>query len=127
MAMGALLLLAPSAGAFTLRSELDARKVGVQDPVHLTITVEGSGAPDGIALPSLENLDVAGGPFQSTQVSIVNGRMTQSRSFTWVLRPRAVGKAEVGAAQDARGPDRGRGGHAGVRRRVVRRRRGTPQ
>jgi hypothetical protein len=99
MALGALLLLAPLAGAFTLRSEVDARKVGVQDQVQLTVTVEGSGAPDEIALPALENLDVAGGPFQSTQVSIVNGRMTQSRTFTWVLRPRAVGKAEVGAAQ----------------------------
>jgi hypothetical protein len=38
-----------------------------------------------------------GGPSQSTQVSIVNGRMSQFRSLTWVLQPRAVGRAEVGA------------------------------
>jgi hypothetical protein len=94
----ALLLLAPAAaGAFTLRSEVDARKVGVQDQVQLTITVEGSGAPDEIPLPALRNLEVVGGPFQSTQVSIVNGRMSQSRSFTYVLQPRAPGSAEVGA------------------------------
>jgi len=99
-ALAALLLLAPAvAGAFTLRSEVDARRVGVQDQVQLTITVEGSGAPDEIPLPALKNLDVVGGPFQSTQVSIVNGRMTQSRSFTYVLQPRAVGSAEVGAVQ----------------------------
>ena len=76
---------------------MDARKIGVEDQVQLTITVEGSGAPDGIELPPLANLDVVAGPSQSTQVSIVNGRMSQSRSTTYVLQPRAVGKAEVGA------------------------------
>ena len=94
---GALALVPALASAsFTVRSEVDARKVGVQDQVQLTITVEGSGAPDEIALPPLTNLDVVGGPFQSTQVSIVNGRMSQSRSHTYVLQPRGVGKAEVG-------------------------------
>ena len=75
---------------------MDARKVGLQDQVQLTITVEGSGAPDEIPLPPLVNLDVVAGPFQSTQVSIVNGRMSQSRSLSYVLQPRAAGKAEVG-------------------------------
>ncbi len=94
-----LLLLGPTtASAFTLRSEVDARKVGVQDQVQLTITVEGSDAPDEIPLPRLTNLDVVGGPFQSSQVSIVNGRMSQSRSYTYALQPRAVGRAEVGPA-----------------------------
>jgi hypothetical protein len=90
------LMPALASAAFTVRSEVDARKIGVQDQIQLTITVEGSGAPDEIALPALTNLDAVGGPFQSTQVSIVNGRMSQSRSFTYVLQPRAVGKAEVG-------------------------------
>jgi hypothetical protein len=96
-----LLLLAPAAAraAFTLRSEVDARKIGVQDQVQLTITVEGTGAPDEVPLPALTNLEVVGGPYQSTQVSIVNGRMSQSRSLTYVLQPRGVGKAEVGALQ----------------------------
>ena len=102
-----LLLLAPTAAAaFTLRSEVDARKVGVEDQVQLTITVEGSDAPDEIPLPRLTNLDVVGGPFQSSQVSIVNGRMSQSRSYTYALQPRAVGRAEVGpvAAGDQTAP-----------------------
>ncbi len=99
-AVAALLLaLAPAAAwaAFTLRTEVDARKIGVEDQVQLTITVEGSGAPDEVELPPLANLDVVAGPSQSTQVSIVNGRMSQSRSTVYVLQPRAVGKAEVGA------------------------------
>ena len=51
------------------------------------------------APPPLVNLDVAAGPFQSSQISIVNGRMSQSRTLTYVLQPRAVGKAEIGAVQ----------------------------
>jgi hypothetical protein len=95
---GLLLLAAAAARAeFTLRSEVDAHKIGLQDQVQLTLTVEGSGAPDEIPLPPLVNLDVVAGPFQSTQVSIVNGRMSQSRSLSYVLQPRAAGKAEVGA------------------------------
>jgi hypothetical protein len=85
--------------ALTLRSEVDARRIGVEDQLQLTITVEGSGAPEEIPLPTLTNLEVVGGPFQSTQVSIVNGRMSQSRTFTYALQPRAVGKAEVGVVR----------------------------
>jgi hypothetical protein len=100
VATALLSLLAVSApAAFTVRSEVDARRVGVEDQVQLTITVEGSGAPDDLPLPPLGNLDVVGGPFQSTQVSIVNGRMSQSRSLSYVLKPRAVGKAEIGAVK----------------------------
>jgi hypothetical protein len=99
LALALLLLPAPAAAAFTVRSEVDARRVGVQDQVQLTITLEGSGAPEDVPLPRLTNLDVLGGPFQSTQVSIVNGRMSQSRTLTFVLKPRAEGSAEIGPVQ----------------------------
>jgi hypothetical protein len=92
--LAAAALAAPS---FTVHSEVDASRVGVEDTVQLSITIEGAGGPDAVALPALTNLQVAGGPYSSTQVSIVNGRMSQSRTFTWVLQPRAVGKAAVGA------------------------------
>jgi hypothetical protein len=96
-ALSLLAVAALAAPSFTVHSEVDANKVGVEDTVQLSITIEGSGGPDTVALPALTNLQVAGGPYSSTQVSIVNGRMSQSRTFTWVLQPRAVGKAEVGA------------------------------
>jgi hypothetical protein len=95
--LGLLLGASASAASFTVRSEVDASKIGIEDQLQLTITIEGTGGPEEIALPALENLEVAGGPFQSTQVSIVNGRMSQARSFTYVLQARAAGKAEIGA------------------------------
>ena len=114
--LAALCSCAPPAAArasFTLRSEVDARKIGVQDQVQLTHHRRGQRrARRDPAARRSSNLDVVAGPSQSTQVSIVNGRMSQSRSPTYVLQPRAVGKAEVGAraAGDQVGagdPDRG--------------------
>jgi hypothetical protein len=95
LALGA----AAPAAAFTLRSDVDARKLGVQDQVHLTITVEGTGGPDEVPMPALQNLQVVAGPSQSTQVSLVNGRLSQSRSFTYVLQPQAEGPASIGAVR----------------------------
>ena len=78
-----------------VRAEVDAHRVGVEDEVELTVTVEGRSA-DEVPLPPLTNLKVVGGPSSSTQVSIVGGQMSQSRTWTWVLKPATVGKAEVG-------------------------------
>jgi hypothetical protein len=97
--LGSLALAASAPAAFSLRSEVDARKVGVQDQLQLTITIEGTGGPDEVPLPQLLNLDVVAGPSQSTQVSLVNGRLSQSRSFTYVLQPKAEGRASIGAVR----------------------------
>jgi hypothetical protein len=80
---------------------VDATKVGVSDQVQLTISVEGAGFRllEDVALPRLQNLRVVGGPSLSTQVSLVNGAMSQSRVSTWLLQPTAVGKAEIGPAR----------------------------
>jgi len=94
---------APSARAdeASVRAEVDASRVGVGDQLQVTIVIEGRGAElaGPVAPPPLKNLKVVGGPMQSTQVSFVNGAMTQTLSFTYVLQPLAVGKAEIGAAR----------------------------
>ena len=92
----ALLPTVAGAASYSVRSEVDATRVGVEDQIQLTITMEGSGGPDTVALPALTNLRVVGGPYESTQVSIINGRMTQARSWTYALQPQAEGRAEVG-------------------------------
>ena len=80
-----------------LRSDVDARKIGLQDQVQLTVTVEGGGSlPEEVPPPAFTNLKLVGGPAVSTQMSFVNGRVSQSRSWTYVLQPLAVGRAEVG-------------------------------
>ena len=65
-----------------VRSEVDARKIGVQDVVQWSLILEGANLrlEEDIAVPPLKNLKVVGGPSVSTQVSLVNGRMSQTRS-----------------------------------------------
>jgi hypothetical protein len=99
----ALLAAAPGLAAAegTVRAEVDARKIGVGDQVQLTVSVEGSGfrLMEDVALPRLQNLRLVAGPSLSTQVSLVNGAMSQARVATWILQPVAVGKAEIGPAK----------------------------
>jgi len=81
-----------------VRSEVDAQRVGVQDLVELTVTVEGAAVQLGeeVGLPTLKNLRVVDGPAVSNRFSIVNGVATQAHVSTWVLQPLGVGTAEVG-------------------------------
>jgi BatD DUF11 like domain len=106
--LGALLALTLAGSPFaasadvSIRAEVDATKLGVQDQLQLTITVEGEAGGD-VALPPLRNLRQVGGPYVSSQVSIVNGAISQSKSYTFVLQPIAPGQAEIGAAHVAVG------------------------
>jgi oxygen tolerance protein BatD len=95
----ALLLAARSLPAeAAVRAEVGARKVGVEDQVELNLVVEGdTNLTEEPTLPTLRGLRLAGGPSVSTQLSFVNGAMSQRRVYTWVLQPTAAGKAEIGA------------------------------
>jgi hypothetical protein len=87
-----------SAADVTVRAEVDAHKVGAEDPVQLSLILEGDAQLlQEVALPALQGLRNAGGPSVSTQLSYVNGAMSQRRVYTWALQPTAVGKAEVGS------------------------------
>lgn len=82
-----------------VRSDVDARRIGVEDVVQWSLRLEGPAAQaEGeIVVPPLKNLKVVGGPSVSTQISLVNGRMSQSKVYTWVMQPLATGAAEIGA------------------------------
>ena len=97
----ALCPLLASAEDVAVQSDVDARKVGVQEVVQWTLVLEGATLrlEEDIAVPPLKNLKVVGGPSVSTQVSLVNGRMSQKKVYTWVLKPVAVGPAEIGAVR----------------------------
>jgi BatD DUF11 like domain len=85
----------------SLQAEVEARKIGVDDQFELTVTLEGSsieGAGE-ITAPPMLNLRVVGGPLLSTQVSFVNGAVSQKRVVTYVLQPVAVGRAQIGPAR----------------------------
>ncbi|HLA76762.1 MAG TPA: BatD family protein [Vicinamibacteria bacterium] len=97
--------LAPLSGGAAddvrFQARVDTKRIGKDDLLQLTLTLEGSqiAIKEDPAPPRLQNLRVAGGPGVSTQLSIVNGVMTSSRTYTYVLQPLAVGPAEIGSAR----------------------------
>jgi len=80
----------------SVRAEVDARKMGVEDVVTLSIVMEGEAASLDVAMPTLKNLRVVGGPSTSTQISFINGAMSRQKSLSLVLRPEKNGAAEIG-------------------------------
>jgi hypothetical protein len=79
-----------------VRTEVDARKLGVDDITTLSIVLEGDAASLDAALPALRNLRVVGGPSTSTQISFINGSMSRQKVLSFVLRPEKPGTAEIG-------------------------------
>lgn len=88
-----------------------AGKIGIEDQVQVQYTIR-----DAQDLQSLgprqeitNDFHIVGGPYQSsgTNVSIVNGKMTQSQSLTvtYILQPKRKGKLTIPAAiaRDAKG------------------------
>src|ERR1041384_5591862 len=59
--------------------------VGVGERFQVTFSVDGSGS--GFQAPSFSDFNVLMGPSQSTNMSFVNGVMSQSISFTYILEP----------------------------------------
>lgn len=81
----------------SVRTEVDARKMGTDDVATLSIVLDGDAASLDAALPALRNLRIVGGPSTSTQISFVNGSMSRQKVLSFVLRAEKAGTAEVGA------------------------------
>ncbi len=85
----------------SFRADVDATRVGLDDQVQLTITIEGRffNLKGEISMPQLENLSLVAGPSLSTQFSLVNGSMSQVRSYTYILQPVRTGAARIGPSR----------------------------
>ena len=100
----ALLLVATAASAqVAVRAEVSATRIGLEDQLELEVVIEGRSIDltEEPAITSLDNLRLASRPSLSTQVSFVNGTVTQSRRYVYVLQPLQVGNAEVGPVRVA--------------------------
>lgn len=104
--LGGLVLL----GALTVGGELsftatvDRTTVGLNEPVALTVQVTGTniGRVPQPRLPELDGFENIGSSrSQSTSISIVNGRMTQEQtiSFIYTLIPKKTGELVIGSCR----------------------------
>ncbi len=82
-----------------LSAHLEPDPIGREELATFTLVVESSGfgAPDVEPDFRLDNFQLAGGPFRSSNQSWVNGVTSSSIQLVWRLRPLAVGPAAVRA------------------------------
>jgi len=92
----ALLLAAvPAAAALSIVAETDRTSVPIDGNLYLTVTVSGdsSSVPEP-KLPNMQNFNVYDSG-RSQSISIINGRITTSVSFTYILTPRFIGVQRI--------------------------------
>ncbi|XZF14103.1 BatD family protein [Chitinophagaceae bacterium MMS25-I14] len=79
-----------------------AQKMGVQDQIQVTYTIQNMQKPAKFVPPVFKDFAVAGGPqqMQSSNATIVNNQMVQTVSFSiiYVVQPRHTGMLTIPAA-----------------------------
>jgi hypothetical protein len=110
IAAGTLAVLLCASMAFaqdgTFTASADQTKVGIGEQFQVTFTIAGSEATSAknFKAPDFGQLLVLSGPNQSSNIQIVNGKMSASLTYTYVLYARQKGRFTIGpAAIDYRG------------------------
>ncbi len=82
-----------------LTAGVDKNPVGADEQFTLEFTISTSGASArNLKLPDLSKFLILSGPNQSTSMQIINGTVTSSQSYSYVLQPREAGKVTIGPA-----------------------------
>jgi hypothetical protein len=73
------------------------KSVAVNQNFQLNITLENANG-EGLRPPSMPDFQVLGGPNSSTSMQWINGNVTQSITYSYVLRPKQEGTFKIGKA-----------------------------
>ncbi len=97
-----LLVAAASARAQDVRfvASVDRNPVGVgeQFTLSLTLTSSGLGGGKNLQAPNLGKFRIMSGPNQSSSMEFINGAVSSSVTYAYMLQAREVGKATIGPA-----------------------------
>ncbi len=98
-------LCAPAAAYLTVTAETDQPSVEINGNLYLTVTVSGDSAsvPEP-KLPNMQNFNVYSSG-RSQSISIINGKITTSVSFTYILTPRFIGAQTIPAISVSNGKE----------------------
>lgn len=80
-----------------LTASASATTIGNGEQVQITYSLNASGR--GFKAPAFQDFDVIVGPSQSQQMQIINGSVSQTLSFTYVLQATKEGVFKFGAAE----------------------------
>lgn len=72
-------------------------KVGLNERFQISFTIEGSeiNSVTSFQPPPMNDFIILSGPNQSQSMSIINGVMSGSKSFTYILQPKSLGKFTI--------------------------------
>ncbi len=101
--IGCLVAAVPGTGfaqGASFQASVDKNPVGVGDQFTLTLTLTNAGAAGGknLQLPDLGKFHIMSGPNESTSMQFINGAVSSSVSYSYVLQPKEIGKVTIGPA-----------------------------
>ncbi len=84
----------------TFQASVDKNPVGLNDQLTLTLSLGSSGTGGGknLQLPDLNKFRIMSGPNQSSTMQFINGAVSSSVTYSFVLEPKEVGKFTIGSA-----------------------------
>ena len=78
-------------------AKVSTPKIGINQSFNLSFELNGTGSS--FKAPDLKNFQIVSGPNQSSSMSMVNGSISQSLTYSYTLRPRKLGKLKIGKAK----------------------------
>lgn len=95
LALSLLLAAAPARAGLTVAASVDRHEVDIDGSVRLTVTVSGDTA--NVPEPEIPRLDAFNvySSGRSQNISFINGRVSSSVVFTYILEPRYIGRAVI--------------------------------
>lgn len=101
VAVALVVFVAGAAGqSVRFEASLDRPSVGLGEQFTYILTLEGQvmGGGKNLQLPDLAKFHIMSGPNQSTSMQIINGAVSSSVTYAYVLQPREMGTFTIGPA-----------------------------
>ncbi|MDC1464057.1 BatD family protein [Polaribacter sp.] len=81
----------------TLKAKVSKNKLGVNQRLRIEFSIDKQGG-DNFSPPNFTNFKVVGGPSQSVSQSWINGKVTFSQSYTYIIQPIKKGAFTIASA-----------------------------
>ena len=91
------LSLTASAQEAVLTAKVSKNKLGINQRLKIEFTINKQGG-DNFSPPKFSNFKVVGGPSQSVSQSWINGKVTFSQSYSYIIQPKRKGELTIGSA-----------------------------
>src|SRR3989304_471122 len=80
----------------SLTASMGRNSLTLNDRLQLTLTIHGTQDTSPPSFPSIDGFTLLFGPKISVQTSIINGAVSVSKGYTYVLQPAAKGRFTIG-------------------------------